>query len=666
MRLALAQVNARLGDIDGICARIAQQVALAKDQGVQLLCLPAPLFCGVNPGQLIAYPNFEHDLLRALTQTAAEIAATGVTCLVPAAFSLEGGSLFDVVMLKEGRVVPLRLTIIRHHAEMPVSPWAPPVFEVAGTRVAVTFDALRDLDELPSGCDLLIHFSVSGFDASNVGTTGVAAVNEGRYAEEIASAGIWFASMEPVGAFDESVYTGGSFVMDDAGRVVAQAPCFEETLLIHDVERGMLTEPVAAHDLPSYTKETWLFEALRLYVRDAVLARGRTRVVVPLSGDLPSSLLAVLAVDALGSRNVLGLLVEHDDASTPAERGQRDERVALVRSMAENLHIRLVERAASVSSLPLDHDVPVAPSLALARTLDALLLADTAHEQRAAALLPLTKTDYALRASVLPACPADALVPFGDVYLTDLEWIARARNRASAVLPAQVASLTSVEDAMGAVVDDAVCALELDEAYEVRAKGMLHALDAAQIDGALEAHVDRNTVLDDTELASASPETSTLLNLLVRKNETARRVLPAPPVVSARSFDERAWPCDLAWSDTGASGEERLSVSDFAEAEFKRLEARGEARGVQARGEILGFLGSLLGLTPEQQQELFSEDGQRRMREELQEFEGNLREALRHMTDEDDAPSAGQGFLPPQSGPSMPGPSNGFSFFSLN
>ncbi len=102
----------------------------------------------------------------------------------------------------------------------------------------MTFDVVRDMGAIPNGCDLVLYCAVNGFDVTNEQTAGVAAVPGGAFRSEVERAGVWLACMEPVGGFDDAVYTGGSFVMDDGGRVVAQAPCFEEALLIQDVRRG--------------------------------------------------------------------------------------------------------------------------------------------------------------------------------------------------------------------------------------------------------------------------------------------------------------------------------------------------------------------------------------------------------------------------------------------
>ena len=66
MKLALAQIDARLGDFDGICSRVERQLHVAHDAGADLLCLPAPLLCGVTPGALVESGDFEHDMLKSL------------------------------------------------------------------------------------------------------------------------------------------------------------------------------------------------------------------------------------------------------------------------------------------------------------------------------------------------------------------------------------------------------------------------------------------------------------------------------------------------------------------------------------------------------------------------------------------------------------------------
>ena len=75
-------------------------------------------------------------------------------------------------------------------------------------------------------------------------------------------------------------------------------------------------------------------------------------------------------------------------------------------------------------------------------------------------------------------------------------------------------------------------------------------------------------------------------------------MLPMTPIVSARSFAERAWPYMLAWSDLGLNGKERMTVDSLARAEVRRF--ADEDTSERVRNEMMGVLGELLGISPEQ------------------------------------------------------------------
>ena len=153
MKLALAQIDMRLGDIEGICGRIEDQARLAHERGARVLCVPAPLFMGAMPGGLVGAADFEHDMLAGLTGVAERIQELDMICIVPAAVSFEGQPLLDYMMLKDGHVVPARSSIALQRGENNDTRWAPPVFDVDGVRIAVIFDLDRELEMLPTGVD---------------------------------------------------------------------------------------------------------------------------------------------------------------------------------------------------------------------------------------------------------------------------------------------------------------------------------------------------------------------------------------------------------------------------------------------------------------------------------------------------------------------------------
>lgn len=289
------------------------------------------------------------------------------------------------------------------------------------------------------------------------------------------------------------------------------------------------------------------------------------------------------------------------------------------------------------------------------------MLEDTALELGAMALSPLSKTEYALAAPALCGGYQGDYAPFGDVYLSTLEFVARVRNRASAVVPQELVTLNAVEDCMERVLAQALSTLDGPVDMLDRAAQLLGGLEPGEVDGALESHVDRNRSFDDIPMAAGKPEACSLLLMLVRQGEAARRMLPTVPIVSARSFAERAWPYMLAWSDLGLNGKERMTVDSLARAEVRRF--ADDDTSDRMRGEMMGILGELLGISPEQMEELRSEDGQRRLHEGMKKFEGEVQDAIDKMMGGQGGSQGG-----PQGGP-MPHPPvdpRQFPFFSQN
>ena len=189
MRIALAQIDARLGDIEGICARIESQAVLAHDQGADLLCVPAPLMTGLAPGSLTDNPNYEHALIAGLRDVARQLETLDMEAIVPAPVGLEHMPLIEVFLLRDGRVIPLRSVFAAARNGSGEELWLPPVFDVRGVRLAVTFDVERDVPNLPTGCDLALYIQTAPFQMDDEATTGVAAVADGHVAEAARSRG---------------------------------------------------------------------------------------------------------------------------------------------------------------------------------------------------------------------------------------------------------------------------------------------------------------------------------------------------------------------------------------------------------------------------------------------------------------------------------------------
>lgn len=631
MKLAMAQIDMRLGDIPGICSRIEEQAHLARRQGATMLITPAPLLMGIMPGALVDAPNFQHQMLSALQDLSVSRALHGISCLIPMVVPVGEGSVFEVALLRDGHVSPMRLAFMKFKEGSPFAPWTPPVFDIGDIRIAVTFDLARDIEDIPPGCDLILSFQVGGLNIIDPTSSGVAGMSESGFPDLAREHRVWIAHMMPIGGFDGAAYTGGSFLLDEMGQVVAAAPCFEEGLLVHEVQRGLPSEPLDEHLLPHFDRREWLWEALRLHLRDTVLASGTGRGVVHLRGDLPSSLVAALAVDALGPRNVIGVHMGNEGARTPAEEAAESRRSAHVREIASTLHIRLVERTVEGAAELPDRDTPEqrASSRRLREGTEGLCLEDTAAELGAFPISALTKTDYALAVGNGALTGFGMIAPFGDVYLTELEFLARYRNRISAVLPPFVLGLAAVREAMGELLDRAVEGSYRDPAYADRVGGLLRSLEPSEVDAALEGHVDRGLALEEVPHADDGNAPVAMLFLLVRRGEAKRRRMPSYPIVSARSFSELLWPEQLAWSDLGRRGAEALTADELADAAVERYQESSEGEMGRMRREIIGLIGGMMGMSSEQVDSIATEGSEERIAQEFQHLQERLRGSQR-------------------------------------
>lgn len=649
MKLGIAQCDISIGDLDALSTRILEQADVAVLDGVSLLCFPAPLIAGVHPGSLLDDSDFESSIMHLLVDIAQKLSDTGLRVLIPGPVSFASDWFFEFFLLTRGSVKPLRL--MKALEAVPGLPfgWEPPVFEIDGLRFSASFDASRDIDRLPAGIDCLLYFPVDSFCAADQDTAGASGLVEGcDLVESISRAGVWLAMIQPVGSFDAAIYTGGSCVLDDSGSMRGIAPSFEEFLLIQAIDRSAIRSEDAPLTLAApYDRSEWTWEALRLFVRDSFLARSNNRAILLLDGGLADLLLAVLLVDALGARNVIGVLVSRERIATPRTRALEDRRCALIRDVAARLHISLVERVEPDDAAVFDDDVPMAAGWpVLDRSLQSMILSGLAVSLDALPVSSFTKTDAALSASWWVADPG-VIAPFGDVYLTALEFLARFRNRRSEVLPAALVSMPSVVQAMKRCLERGLTVVR-DKSAREQAFHVLAQHKPDVIDGTLSRFVEGSEPMASWPLAKTDVRAAKTLALLVQEGEWARRRMPLFPVISLRSFSERQWPCSLRWIPEVDLGEPRnaLDLAQVARAHGKEAAEEGNGR---AREEVYEYLGNLLGIDPEQVKGL----GDSEETDISDEAKGQLGEALRrffagsqHDSDEGGGAAAAPGAFP--------------------
>ena len=341
MRLALAQINTTVGDLDGNRERILQAIAEARSAEADLVLLPELAVTSYPPEDLLLRPGF----IRAAEESLQEIAreTRGIVALV--GFPHFDRDLFNAcAVCAEGEVKAIyRKRFLPNYGVFDEDRYFAPareclLLELGGTLVGPTI--CEDMwqpgppaTELAlAGAQLLTNISASPFHLCRDRE------REEMFATRARDNACFVAFCNAVGGQDELIFDGHSLVLDEEGHVLARAPGFEEALLVADIDpadavgrrlrdvrrRALARERGAVPDVPVVQLgdgrshgdriEPFLAErlgeleqmrlALELGLRDYVVKNGFSEVVVGVSGGIDSALTAALAVEALGADRV--------------------------------------------------------------------------------------------------------------------------------------------------------------------------------------------------------------------------------------------------------------------------------------------------------------------------------------------------------------------------
>jgi len=308
MKVYIAQISTRVGDLEGNVRLIREALAEAKAGGCDLAVFPELTVTGYPPEDLLKRPAFMDAVEKAVGRV---IESTGAVCAVFGAPRREGSQLRNSVLLaRKGKLIGIydkqRLPnygVFDEQRYFTVGDSSNAMFEVNSYRVGVGVcedlwhDDLAE-EQADMHCDLWLNLNASPF---HLGKQLQREALVQRRAREFAAPVIY---VNPVGGQDEVVFDGGSHVADSRGKLVLRAPMFEPwsgVVNLDSVSHQQLTP------LPEDLEQ--VHKALVLGVADYVHRNGCKQVVIGLSGGIDSALTAVIAVEALGAENVLGVLL---------------------------------------------------------------------------------------------------------------------------------------------------------------------------------------------------------------------------------------------------------------------------------------------------------------------------------------------------------------------
>ena len=313
LTIALAQMNQRVGDLDGN----ARAILAMREQaaGADLLMVPELQLTGYPPEDLVLKPEFVRRTMEAAERLVDATAAPGPALLF-GSIHHEGGLNYNVMILAEGGRVVAR-TLKR---ELPnygtfdekrvfASGPLPEPIDFRGVKIGVPIceDIWQEVvcsHLADAGAEFLLVPNGSPYELDK----------DDKRARLVRSrattTGIPLVYLNRVGGQDELVFDGSSFIMHPDGERVVQFPDWEERLLLTEWKReadGWRCATRESHELDPFPKD--VYRAMMVGLHDYVTRNGFPGVVLGLSGGIDSALSAAVAVDALGADKVWGVML---------------------------------------------------------------------------------------------------------------------------------------------------------------------------------------------------------------------------------------------------------------------------------------------------------------------------------------------------------------------
>jgi len=345
MKIALGQINPTVGDFAGNAAKIIDFAHRAQSAGAGLILFPELSVCGYPPRDLVERASFVQHNRETLDRIAAETRGIAVICgLVTPAQAESGKSVMNsAALLKDGRVAFLQSKMLLPTYDVfdEMRNFAPAksqvLFPFCGKQMALTIceDAWNDkhfwnkrlytfdpVEALVSaGGNFVLNISASPF------WLGKRELRRDMLASIARSHKVPVVMVNQIGGNDSLLFDGSSLVLNPAGEIIAQGKSFEEDLVYFDSDQltGEMHPQIEGEEASAYA-------ALVLGTRDYVRKCGFSQVIVGLSGGIDSALTAVIAVDALGPENVIGVGMPGPYSSTGS--------IGDARALANNLGIR--------------------------------------------------------------------------------------------------------------------------------------------------------------------------------------------------------------------------------------------------------------------------------------------------------------------------------------
>jgi NAD+ synthase (glutamine-hydrolysing) len=562
LRVGLAQINPTVGDLEGNVAKILEHAERGRELGVDLLCFPELAITGYPPEDLLLRRRFIDDNLRALEKVTA--ASSGLTLVV--GFVDQDDDIYNAAaVVHDGRLAGVyRKQYLPNYGVFDENRYfqagrESPVFRVAGANVGLTIsediwypgDPARS--EAFGGAEVIITITASPFHA------GKRQFRERMLSTRASDNAVFLCYLNPVGGQDELVFDGGSMVFNPRGDLLARCRQFEEELLVCDLNLEEVREtrlhdprrrkdklaagasglspiievsqerapgerpPLSPSENAPLDPLAEVYAALVLGTRDYVRKNGFEKVLVGLSGGIDSSLVAVIAADALGIENVVGVSMP----SRYSSEGSRTDAAALARNLGLRLLSIPIEGAFTASLQTLaeafaDTEAGVAEENLQARIRGNILMA-LSNKFGWLVLTTGNKSEMATGYSTLYGDMAGGFAVLKDVPKTLVYELARYRNPPEAGGGAPVIPQSVIDKPPSAELRPDQLDVDSLPPYEV-------------LDPILLAYVEEDRSLEEIVAQGFDEATVRRVMTMVDRNEYKRRQAPPGVKITPRAF----------------------------------------------------------------------------------------------------------------------------------
>lgn len=530
LRIALAQLNVCVGDVQANLQQVQAAIQHAQAQHADLIVFPELVLAGYPPEDLLFRPDFLAQMQTTVTSLAQQV--QGITAIVGVPLLRDGVLRNMACVLRDGVVIAeYAKQCLPNYRVFDEKRYFTPgtqslVIDVAGVNVGLLIceDIWEDAPAqaaVAAGAQVLCVLNASPFSDDKQAQR-TALLQRQAIANQCA-----IAYVNLVGGQDELVFDGDSMLVDASGNIGFRAEAFVDGVF---VEEWGVDEGKAKAVEPSLATIPLIYKALTTGIRDYVRKNGFSRVLLGLSGGIDSALVLALAVDALGAENVDAVMMPfHYTSGMSLEDAQ--QQAAWLGVRYRNLPIASVYDEFMQVLTPEFAGKPVdVTEQNLQARIRGVLLMSLSNKLGGLLLSTSNKSESAVGYATLYGDMAGAFSPLKDVYKMQVYALAQYRNTLGMAIPLRVIERPpSAELAPGQVDQDSL------PPYEV-------------LDAILQRFIEGDEALDAIIAAGFDAVTVRRVVNLVLLSEYKRRQAAPGVRISGRGFGKDwRYPITSAW-----------------------------------------------------------------------------------------------------------------------